>query len=406
MLKNKFKLIAILMVVILAIFVPFSNAADDDVMPISTDDDQIVEGTLVEDGSDTIIENPEDHSHTEVNYKESDVYLFEDNVVIDYVIDGNLFVMAKSVTIDASIGGDAFIFADNITITENGYVYSNLFSISNSLNIQGVVYDVYSISQTIDISGYIYRDLRISSSSVNILGVIGRNAFVECSNLSFTQETSNATAEGENTLKGMINGNLSYSAKSEIEIPEGSVAGTTDFTQANLSTNTKTVQDYLIALGTSLVSIIILWLLCLWLAPKFLENSSNLLAHKPLPAFGLGILGIILVPIVFIILLFLELTAYVSFLLILLYILVLCISSAIFTIALNNLICSKLKISKNIGIFGMLIVTSIVIWALELIPVVGGIISFLVCVLGLGILTAHLVFKKNTEKTDTNETTK
>ena len=56
----------------------------------------------------------------------------------------------------------------------------------------------------------------------------------------------------------------------------------------------------------------------------------------------------------------------------------------------------------------MLIVSGIVIWAITKIPFIGGLISFIISVLGLGILVASILPKKSkkeevvTENTDTN----
>ena len=44
----------------------------------------------------------------------------------------------------------------------------------------------------------------------------------------------------------------------------------------------------------------------------------------------------------------------------------------------------------------MLIVTTIVLWGIGLIPYVGTIIGFIGIILGFGILTSHLVLKKET----------
>ena len=67
------------------------------------------------------------------------------------------------------------------------------------------------------------------------------------------------------------------------------------------------------------------------------------------------------------------------------------ISSSVFVIAANNIVCNKLKIEKNIGIFGMLIVSSAVLWLICLIPYVGIIVKLLALILGLGIITKSVL---------------
>ena len=400
MLKNKFKIIAILTVIILALTLPVVRAenetadstanpdvtATEDISTISTDP------TEDADNSDSEAINTEISEDT---FKKSDVYLTGDDVTIDYIVDGNLFVVANNVTINSQIGGDAFICANTVTVGEQGYVFSNLFTFSKNVNINGVVYDLYAASENTTISGYVYRDIRIGSNTVNIFGTVGRNAFIDCVNLNFAQDT-NVDNEDKTSItsQGIINGNLNYSAKQEASIPDGSVTGETTFEQES-SYDGNIVQEKIISLGTFVVTVIIIWLLCLWLAPKFLKNSSSLLTTKKvLPVIGLGILTPIVAIIATALLFILGLTSKLALLLITVLIILMAISTSIFVITINNVICDKLKIQKTIGVFGMLVVSSIVLWLIGLIPYIGSIVGFVSVILGLGIIISSLVLKE------------
>lgn len=400
MLKNKFKIIAILTVIILALTLPVVRAenetadstanpdvtATEDISTISTDQ------TEDTDNSDSEAINTEISEDT---FKKSDVYLTGDDVTIDYIVDGNLFVVANNVTINSQIGGDAFICANTVTVGEQGYVFSNLFTFSKNVNINGVVYDLYAASENTTISGYVYRDIRIGSNTVNIFGTVGRNAFIDCVNLNFAQDT-NVDNEDKTSItsQGIINGNLNYSAKQEASIPDGSVTGETTFEQES-SYDGNIVQEKIISLGTFVVTVIIIWLLCLWLAPKFLKNSSSLLTTKKvLPVIGLGILTPIVAIIATALLFILGLTSKLALLLITVLIILMAISTSIFVITINNVICDKLKIQKTIGVFGMLVVSSIVLWLIGLIPYIGSIVGFVSVILGLGIIISSLVLKE------------
>ena len=149
---------------------------------------------------------------------------------------------------------------------------------------------------------------------------------------------------------------------------------------------------------TFIAFIIIIWLVCLWLAPKFLNSTNIYVGKKTLNVLGTGLLTLIAVPIACIILLILQLTSSISLLTIAIYILALVVAKAIFTIIANNYLCSKLNINKNTGIFGMLIVSSIIVWVICELPYIGGIITFIISVLGLGVLVSAILPKKS-EKT-------
>ena len=165
------------------------------------------------------------------------------------------------------------------------------------------------------------------------------------------------------------------------------------------------IANYLLSLGGFLVFVIIVWLACLLLVPKFLDNTNNYVGKKTLSVLGIGLLSLIVVPIVCILLVFLQLTFGISLFLLAIYILALIISKSLFTIAANNYVCSKLKINKKLGIFEMLIVSGIVVWILTQIPYIGGVISFITTILGLGILVISL-FPKKSKKDEVVDTTK
>ena len=385
------------MVIILAFLVPFVRAenevavnGEESIMPIS-EEGATSENKEVASEGDTKNENTE-ATNEDASFKKGDVYLTGDKVNIDYVIDGNLFVIANEVTISSQIGGDAFICANSITIGEQSYIFSNLFAVSSKLNVKGVVYDLYSVSKDVDISGYIYRDIKVSSNTLNIFGSIGRNAYVNCSTLSLGDAQDMKEGEAITaTTQGTIAGDLNYTSQTEATLPEGAVSGKVNFTP---STSQFNVNNLFLSLGCSVASVLIIWLLCLWLAPKFLKNTSSLLeTKKVLPVIGLGIATPIVLSIAMVVLFLIGITSSIALLAFTLLFALMLISTSVFVITANNLLCKKLKVEKTIGNFGMLVICAIVLWALTLIPYAGAIISLIAGVLGLGIVVYSLVFR-------------
>lgn len=406
MLKNKFKIIALLMVIIFSLMAPIVRAEDNEADGHVTTQEEIIQGAeaLV---SQNVV--------NEENYKQSDVYLKGDEITIDYTIDGNLFVMANTVNINAPIGGDAFIIANNILIDKDGYIFSNLFSISQNITINGSVYDVFSYSSnSINIDGYIYRDVRAITNNFTLTGTIGRNAFLNMNSISIS---SDSTDEQGNTVtsQGSIHGNLNYTSGQEITIQDGIVTGDINFTQE--SSSAISIQTYILSLGKFLVTVLVIWLLCLWLAPKFLTRTDYIISKKMPSTIGLGILAPIVLIIIFSILLLLEITSTIGAIGLITLLTICAIGSSIFVISFNNLVCKKFKIEKTIGKLGVLIITAIIIWLIALIPFVGKILSIILSLLGIGILVnSILLYKKdltnskskskNNEINDENKTEK
>ena len=382
MLKNKITKITLVLLLALSLLVPIVRADDNEAEPISdSSQEKAVETTQSTDNS----------------MKKSDVYLTGDDVKVDYIVDGNLFILANTVTISSQIGGDAFICAKTINVEKEGYIYSNLFAAANEVNISGVVYDLYTTANTLNINGYVYRDIRTSSDTLNFSGVIGRNAYVSSKNIEIS---SNSDGQSSVTNKATIYGDLNYSSSSEASIPEGTVTGSVNYSPITTSTKSKSISSYILALGRFIVTVLVIWLLYLWLAPKFLENTGALLSKKLLPVIGSGILTPIIFVIAFVLLLILGLTSNIAIIGTMLFAVLLMISNSTFVIAINNLVCKKFNISKNTTTFGVLIITSAVIWLLELIPVVGSILNFVIMIIGLGILVTAIIPEK--EKSNKN----
>ncbi len=380
MLRNKFNklaIVSILCIIILSFLVPIVRADDE----TNTSNDE-----------DTMPINNEEDTTQQENMEQKDVYLVEDNVTIDYVIDGNLYVLANNVTINSQIGGDAFICAKTLTIDTEGQIYSNLFAFADSIDIKGIVYDLYAASKNTTISGYVYRDVHVGSDIVNILGSVGRNAFIDCSELKIEESTNTDNEEdsADNISHGVINGNLNYTANEEIQLPEDAVVGETNFKKSSII-NASTTENYIMSLGSLVATVVIIWLLCLWLAPKFLKNNTPLLTSKKiLPVIGFGILTPIVAIIASIILFVLGITYTLGILLLVTLFMLLAISTSVLIITINNIICEKLKIEKVLGQLGVLIICSAILWAIGFIPYIGSLIGIIVVILGLGIVTYNL----------------
>lgn len=387
MLKNKFKTIVLVMLLMISLIVPISLAENTEIEPRSTAENQ-----------EAVQNQTTAQNISESTTKKGDVYLTGDTVTIDYVVDGNVFVFANTVNINSQIGGDAFIFANNINVSKDGYIFSNLFALSKTVNISGVVYDLYTSANAVNIDGYIYRDVRISSNVLTVSGVIGRNAYVSSNSISFPE---NPEGESQITSKGSIGGDLNYSAKSEITVPEGIVTGTVNYSQIKNSGSVP-IQNYILGLGRFIVTVLVLWLVYLWLAPKFLEQTGTLLSKKFLSVVGYSILAPIIFIIGFVLLLILGLTSNIALIATVVFGLLLLLSTSTLVIAINNIICNKFNITKKSTIMGILIITSTVVWLLHIIPVVGKFISIIMNLIGLGLIVTTIFIKKEVSAKNTS----
>lgn len=378
-LKKKIKIISLIALLLISLFTPIVNA-ENEVVETTTTDNQV-----------TPISEPQE----EITIKKGDEYLFQDTVTIDTPVDGNLFIMANTVTINTQIGGDAFIFANTLNIEENGYILNNVFACANTINVKGVVYNIYSVGDTLTIDGFIYRDVKSICNTLNINSMIGRNVFVDCSSINF-KEKPNSEETPSVASYGSIQGNLNYSSDTEISIPDGYVSGEINFSQ--LQNNTFDISNYIYSLGAILVSAIIIWLIGLWISPKLLHNTSHSITlRKALQIIGLGIIVPIVIALLSVIILLIPITSQLTILLLCILAILFFISTSVAMININTMICNKLKITQNLYKLGFLIIITIIYWLFTLIPYVGTIISLIAIIWGIGNISYSVLIKEKSD---------
>ena len=398
MLKNKLKLVPLTMLLIISLIFPVVKADeenhDNEVAPISEEQNDATTQNDQVDQSNTTTAEEDTSDQTDSTIKKGDEYLFKDNVTIDYPVDGNIFVCANTVTIDSQIGGDAFICAKTVNITENGYIYSNLFVCANEVNVNGVVYDVYSVSKNLNINGFVYRDIKSVSDSLNINSIVGRNVFANASNINFKEDDSDGNS-------GSIQGDLNYSSPNELSFPDGAVNGETKYTaiEKNNENNKINISNYIISFAALVVSTVLIWLIGLWISPKLLINKDqSLSAKKVLKTIGLGILIPLIIGIISIILLLIPIaTQFIIFLLSILALLFF-ISTSVTIINISKLIWVKSNTQKTLYKLGILIASTLIFELITLIPYIGGLISVIAVIYGIGTISYMLFVKEKDVK--------
>lgn len=321
------------------------------------------------------------------NITNDDLFIIDDTVYLDNNVDGNIFIIANKVVINSQINGDAFIISQNITLDEGAYIYNNLFAISStSIEIKGIVFNLYALAKNVSIEqGYIFRDAKILTNDITINGVIGRNAFFNCSTLQFnTDGSSNA----------LIYGDLNYSSSVESYIPNEVVSGNINF-EPEVVEAAPSLADfitmYIINIVKSIIYVLLIWLILLWITPKFLSNTNQYVGKTSWKALGFGTLSLILLPVAIVILMLLQILSQISIPLLFVYLVIIMISKAIFTIVANKYICSKLKIEKNISIAAMLILTTSCVHILTNLPSIGWLLSLIASLFGLGVITLAIL---------------
>ena len=328
---------------------------------------------------------------------EDDLYLTGTSVTMDKLVDGNVYIFANDVTITGQVNGNLFVFANKLSFS-GSYVRNSIYAFANEVEFDGACNDLYIACNNMNVTydSYVVRDVRAAvSSNLNFVGAVGRDAYLSGNNIAF----------GEGDSLGLIYGNLSYSTPSEISIPEGVVEGEVNYSAINNDSTEKSTQDiimgYVFSLISALVYTFIVYLLMLWITPKFVERANEFVSSKFFGGLGIGIAASIIVVIASFFLLLIRFTAPVSFALIALYGLLLSISFAVVSVCITKKFAKSEQRGKT---FGILALVTIVLWALQQLPFVGWAVSLIITMAGLGIVLLYAFTKNKAKKEEVKVT--
>lgn len=317
-----------------------------------------------------------------------DLYKAEDTVEITDAINGNVFIAANTVTIKGQIAGDLFVVAKSVNI-DGAQIYGNVFAVAQDLTLNGLIYDLYGACTTFNMpyNGTTYRDLKLVCNNATLDGVVGG--------------TANITVAGNLAVDKdfMVYKDFNYTAQSEVEINSEAIQGEIHYTNIKeAKPATSKASNYVLPLIMILVFTLVVWLLANKLAPKFVEKATAVAKTRPVASLLYGLLTLVATPFVAIILCMTVVGIPVAIALMVLYGLVLCITTAITTIALADILAKKVSIFAKAKNLLAIVTVAVVLWALSLVPVLGGIVGFLVVLYGLGIVVLSVLNKANKSK--------
>lgn len=379
MLKNKSKFILLLMLIVTLV----STLSFATEVTTSNDDNDIA---LISENEET---NPvsDDDADNAADWVQSDLYVFEDSPTIDKIVNGNAYIFGNEVTITGEIGGDVFVFANKLNI-DGAYIYSNLFAFANEINVNGIVYDIYAAANsfTLDSDAFVYRDLRVSANTINLKGMVNKDAYLSAS-------TYNFDTDSEKTL---IKGNLSYDASSELSIADNLVGGTVTYKEQSITSKSaaEVILDYVADLAKTIAYVLVVALICIYFAPKFTSRVTSMSTKKSLVSFLIGLGGVIVGAIAFVILLLSVIGVKLAVVEMLLYIAI-CMSGLSFaSLYFGSLCAKKFKQDGKLKLLGLTIAVAAVLWIISQIPVIGGLFSTLVAIFGIGTFLVNTFYKK------------
>lgn len=402
MLKKKTKFILILLAAFLIVST-VSFATDEGIMPIS---ETTEEKTIEPRDNETPNETNETQTAEQSEIHNGDLYLFDNDIVMDQLVDGNVFIFGNNVKVTGKVNGSLYVCANNLTFDKDSYILQSIYACANTIKFDGIAYyDLYASCRQLDMSAdsFVQRDLRVVADTLNFSSGVGRNAFVYVNTFNFMKESD-----------AIVYGDLTYTASRELELSQELVQGNISYKpdmENEQNSVSEVILDKAIELCSSLLYVAIVFVLAILLAPKFMEKASTYITPATsAKSFGIGILATIIAVVISLVLLFSVIGIPVSFAIIALLVLLLSIATAVTSICITYRLKEKFAYSKDYLTYLTLAGVVIVIWVLELVPYVGWVISFVIKMIGLGIIIYYLLTKsksnKEEKKDDKKETVK
>lgn len=353
-----------------------------------------IEPKVLEDAEVTTIEPRNSIGSDEII--SDDVYKMEDEITLTKVIDGNVYIMAQDVKITESvIYGNLYVMAQNIEIVSSE-INGSIYAMGEKIKFSGITNDAYLLGSEIDLSSdsYIWRNVRVAGGTVNLNGSIARNVYATVSNLSI----------GDNAE---ISGKLNYTSESEGNISENAKISELQFNKQEIKekqTEDVNAMSYVYkALGIAFKTLIVT-LIIVFVVNKFktLKRTNNV-AIDFLKNTAKGALVLVIVPILSILLMISVIGLGFGFVALALYVIALYMATSIMAVEIAQRILNKsqeneIKKGKTILVS---VLVSLVIWGISFIPVLGGIVNFIILLMGLGIIF-DLIFQR-TKKEEVNE---
>ena len=295
------------------------------------------------------------------------------------IIDGLSFAAGNNVDLE---GSATYGFYAGNKITVKGKVEKDIFAAGNEIIIDDsavILRDAYFAGNSVVVNANIARDLRVGSRVVNLSGVtIGRDAYIDAEEIILDSDT-------------VIEGVLSYSENAKIEGLEYAKVGTVEKRKIREITVKVDLKDVIYNLIVSIIASFIVMTIVFYLLPNTKErlNKTELNFGNILKYSGIGLLMLVIIPLACIIGLFTGVLVPLSLITMAIYVISIYLSKIAIAYIIGSLI--NTKIFKNDNTYLSLAIGLVILKSLILIPIIGGYISFISMIYGLGLICNYII---------------
>ncbi len=246
-----------------------------------------------------------------------DLIVFAATADINGLVEGDLMVGAQEITLNGTVQDDVRMGGTVITLGESAHVGDDLMAGAYSLEsaagslIEG---DTYIGAGQSRLAGDMAGDLFMAGGGLELLGTVAGDVQVEVGSaadapvfppFAFIPDAPDVSLFPWGLTihdQAQIGGDLTYAAPAAVDIPPDLVAGNVTFNQVipdttpaaeAVATPTQQAMNWLSDMLRQFVTLLIIGLLMVWLAPRWTGKVATFVQEKPLPSLGWGLLAIL-----------------------------------------------------------------------------------------------------------------
>lgn len=190
-------------------------------------------------------------------------------------VDGDLYASGGRVIVEGSVDGDLIAAAGQVTISGE------------------VTGDLIASGGAVDISGEVGGDARVAAGQATVSGSIGEDLFIASGQTTISDSGEVGEdlvfGSGRMTMNGTVDGDV-LGATGDYD-RQGTVMGTEDVTIRDVEA--PTTADRILDALQRFISLLLVAALFLWLAPRYVEEPTQMLRQRPWASLGVGFVGVI-----------------------------------------------------------------------------------------------------------------
>ncbi len=320
-----------------------------------------------------------------------------ERVEIDGTVNGDVAVVASNFVLRGTVNGSIYIVAEDARV--EGSVAGNVHIVASNIELRGRAVSAYLAGSQIMVN----KDARISgslsavASEVEVNGSVTQSAYVAASVVRYNAQTGGSAKLASSQITvgndAKIAGNLSYSQSAQIKIEndkniEGSIS--------QFGPSAKSEQPSWVAKASGalygLIASFLIGAVMLWLAPKSVIATGDYVRQKPGQSLLAGFGVLIMAPVVLLMVAVSLVGIPLALIGLMVYVTVLMLAHIFVAILVGRQVLGTAKGKKPSTVGSNLLpllLGLLITGVLSLLPLLGGLFSFVIMIAGIGALVGR-----------------